>query len=120
MEDLSVYSEQLNKAIKSSQCFPFDLNCDALASQWYEAKKYFIEAFEGKPIVRFKDKIKIELSQKEQDERFQSFLSILNNEINISDEYSSSTVPSRIIAPTTSIPAVNCLELSSTFSLTRK
>ena len=87
MEDLSVYSEQLNKAIKSSQCFPFDLNCDALASQWYEAKKYFIEAFEGKPIVRFKDKIKIELSQKEQDERFQSFLSILNNEINISDEF---------------------------------
>ena len=87
MEDLSVYSEQLSKAIKSSQCFPFDLNCDALASQWYEAKKYFIEAFEGKPIVRFKDKIKIELSQKEQDERFQSFLSILNNEINISDEF---------------------------------
>lgn len=87
MEDLSVYSEQLNKAIKSSQCFPFDLNCDALASQWYEAKKYFIEAFGGKPIVRFKDKIKIELSQKEQDERFQSFLSILNDEINISEEF---------------------------------
>lgn len=87
MEDLSVYSEQLNKAIKSSQCFPFDLNCDALASQWYEAKKYFIEAFGGKPIVRFKDKIKIELSQKEQDERFQNFLSILDNEINISEEF---------------------------------
>lgn len=87
MEDLSVYSEQLNKAIKSSQCFPFDLNCDALASQWYEAKKYFIEAFGGKPIVRFKDKIKIELSQKEQDERFQNFLSILNDEINISEEF---------------------------------
>lgn len=87
MEDLSVYSEQLNKAIKSSQCFPFDLNCDALASQWYEAKKYFIEAFGGKPIVRFKDKVKIELSQKEQDERFQSFLSILNDEINISEEF---------------------------------
>ena len=87
MEDLSVYSEQLSKAIKSSQCFPFDLNCDALASQWYEAKKYFIEAFGGKPIVRFKDKIKIELSQKEQDERFQSFLSILNDEINISEEF---------------------------------
>lgn len=87
MEDLSVYSEQLNKAIKSSQCFPFDLNCDALASQWYEAKKYFIEAFGGKPIVRYKDKIKIELSQKEQDERFQSFLSILNDEINISEEF---------------------------------
>lgn len=87
MEDLSVYSEQLSKAIKSSQCFPFDLNCDALASQWYEAKKYFIEAFGGKPIVRFKEKIKIELSQKEQDERFQSFLSILNDEINISEEF---------------------------------
>lgn len=87
MEDLSVYSEQLNKAIKSSQCFPFDLNCDALASQWYEAKKYFIEAFGGKPIIRFKDKVKIELSQKEQDERFQSFLSILNDEINISEEF---------------------------------
>lgn len=87
MEDLSVYSEQLSKAIKSSQCFPFDLNCDALASQWYEAKKYFIEAFRGKPIVRFKEKIKIELSQQEQEERFQTFLSTLNNEINISDEF---------------------------------
>lgn len=53
MEDLSVYSEQLNKAIKSSQCFPFDLNCDALASQWYEAKKYFIEAFGGKAYSAF-------------------------------------------------------------------
>ena len=87
MEDLSIYSEQLNKAIKSSQCFPFDLNCDALASQWYEAKKYFIKAFGGKPIVRFKEKIKIELSQQEQEERFQTFLSTLNNEINISDEF---------------------------------
>ena len=87
MEDLSVYSEQLNKAIKSSQCFPFDLNCDALASQWYEAKKYFIEAFDGKPIIRLKDKIKIKLSQEEQDERFQNFLSILDNEINISEEF---------------------------------
>lgn len=87
MEDLSVYSEQLNKAIKSSQCFPFDLNCDALASQWYEAKKYFIEAFGGKPILRSSEKIKIALSDEEKEERFQNFLSTLDREINLTDEF---------------------------------
>lgn len=87
MEDLKVYSEQLNKAIKSSQCFPFDLNCDALASQWYEAKKYFINDFGGTPIVRLKDKIKISLSEKEKEERFQTFLSTLDREVSITDEF---------------------------------
>lgn len=87
MEDLSVYSEQLSKAIKSSQCFPFDLNCDALASQWYEVKKYFIEAFGGKPILRSSEKIKIALSDEEKEERFQNFLSTLDREINLTDEF---------------------------------
>lgn len=45
--DLKELQKDIEKIIKYSQDYPFDINCEEIIKKWYESKKYFLDLFDG-------------------------------------------------------------------------
>lgn len=68
---------QFNRVIEFSQ--EFSVNSDALFEQWYEAKRDFIECWNGQLMIEVPYTITFELSQAEKDSRLDDFINIVAN-----------------------------------------
>lgn len=70
--------EKFNEVIKYSQNIE-NPNTDELFKKWYEAKKEFIEALDGKLIWEWPEKVSFELGPKEKNLRINDFIDMVVN-----------------------------------------
>ena len=73
-----VIQEQFNKVIAYSQGI-LEPNTDKLFADWLEAKRDFIEAFNGQLIYEMPEKISFELGSKEKELRLEDLVSMIEN-----------------------------------------
>ena len=70
--------EQFNKVISYSQGI-LEPNTDKLFADWLEAKRDFIEAFNGQLIYEMPEKISFELGAKEKELRLEDLVLMIEN-----------------------------------------
>ena len=73
--------EQFNKVVAYSQGIP-EPKTDKLFSDWLEAKRDFIEAFNGQLIYEWPEKVSFELGAREKELRLDDFIHVLENRYN--------------------------------------
>lgn len=79
MIDLQKMQRDLESIICYSQDYPFSLNAKNLIDEWYTQKRKLIDTlFNGKVIIRSSHPIKIYLSEKQKQSRFNEFINILD------------------------------------------
>lgn len=73
--------EQFNKVVAYSQGIP-EPKTDKLFADWLEAKRDFIEAFNGQLIYEWSEKVSFELGAREKELRLDDFIHVLENRYN--------------------------------------
>lgn len=71
--------KQVESVIKHSQHLECDIDCTSLMTDWLEAKRDFIEAFGGKPIFEYPEKVYFELGPREKKLRVSDFIEMVEN-----------------------------------------
>lgn len=71
--DIKEIQEQFNKVILHSQDYP-EVKTDKLFEKWYENKKWFIEANDGKLIFEFPERVSFDLDEDEKMRRVGAFI----------------------------------------------
>lgn len=79
MDMLTELKSQVEDVIKYSQGYKGDeFNCLPLLEQWFEAKKYYIERWDGKLIYEVENPVSFELSAKEKLNRLDEFINTVS------------------------------------------
>ena len=90
MIDLQKMQRDLESIICYSQDYPFSLNAKNLIDEWYTQKRKLIDTlFNGKVIIRSSHPIKIYLSEKQKQSRFNEFINILDEQKVLTTEFES-------------------------------
>lgn len=90
MIDLQKMQRDLESIICYSQDYPFSLNAKNLIDEWYTQKRKLIDTlFNGKGIIRSSHPIKIYLSEKQKQSRFNEFINILDEQKVLTTEFES-------------------------------
>ena len=87
MIDTKALQKDVEDILVFSQEYPFELNAKELISKWKSAKQQFINLFNGRTIIRSKNVIKIKLSEEQRRERFNEFISTIEETVEITDEF---------------------------------
>lgn len=74
MELIKQVQDDFDKVIKYSQKHIDHVNSDAFFSKWLEAKQYFIDAFGGKLIHQYPEKVSFSVSPEAQNSRISQFI----------------------------------------------
>ena len=78
-EELRQIQKQFNEVIAYSQTGISDPQTDELFEHWLEAKRSFIEAFDGKLIVEFPETVTFTLTEEERQKRVDDFCQMVAN-----------------------------------------
>lgn len=89
MIDLKKIQSDFESILVYSQDYPFYLNAENLINQWFEAKSFIINRFNGQLIVRSKTPVKIYLSEQQRKDRFNDFLNTLEEGGILTEEFES-------------------------------
>ena len=71
--------EQVEKVIKYSQDYPFNVHADQLLADWKKAKQFYINLF-GDKLIYEGPRVSYEFSEKDKAEQFKSFLDYCEHE----------------------------------------